>query len=377
MVALNHGNTTMQPTNIQVPYVCRYRNSTGMDRVHHNANLLTNSCSGWPVIRGDHKTPNEHSYSFWKTGGRGVYRHIANDGWWEVDVGCVTSFSLDDSSIAYNNALSQVVEKARGGLDLTVDAAQAGQNIRMMNVFKTFMSYAQNFRGGWRSNRFGRFRKGGLGKGSVKSAGQAWLEYIYGWKPLVDDIYAAADESLRFVLNRYSTIEGHGLFKDTRYLTMDDGTNFVGRNIPVQIKNAVTIVLTLDNQKTMDISRWGSLNPISIGWELMPYSFVVDWFFNVGQFLRNAETALLYGSAVSDGYVSNLRVAKMDPWTGGKIGSGPGYVQTTEGNWYATRLAFQRSRLKTFPVPGKIPLKTDLSQGHFFNAAALLTQFIR
>lgn len=355
----------MQPTNVRVPHICNYRSDNGTDTFYHKGYSLVNTCTGWPLIRGDHKTPNEHSYSYWKSGGHGVYRHAASNGWWEQDVGCVTSsFGVDSSSFAYNNAVSQVVEEARGGLDLTVDVAQAGQNIRMMNAVGTFMSYAQNFRSG-------------LVKGSVKTAGQAWLEYIYGWKPLISDIHAAADESLRFVLNRYSTIKGHGLFTDTRYLTLSDGMSYIGRNIPVKIKNAVTIELTLDNRKTMDWSRWGSFNPISIGWELMPYSFVVDWFFNVGQFLRNAETALLYGSAVTDGFISDLRVARMDTWTGGLIGSGPGYTQAAKGSWYARCVAFKRSRLKTFPIPGKISLKTDLSHGHLLNAGALLTQFLR
>jgi len=127
----------------------------------------------------------------------------------------------------------------------------------------------------------------------------------------------------------------------------------------------------------MDLARWGSLNPMSIGWEILPYSFVVDWFLNVGQFLRNAETALLYGSAVSDGYISTLRVAKVEGFGGEIITSGSNYVQKTSGSWWARRLSFTRSRLTTFPVPGKISLNTNLSSGKLMNAAGLLSQFLR
>lgn len=343
----------------------RYRTSGGTDYLMGNRWSGYSSCSGWPVIKGDHKTPNNHSYSYWKSRGSGVYRHSASSGdWWEADVGAIPAFNVGSSTVAYESALSRLVDKARGGLDLTIDLAQAGQTGRMFNAHQTFVNYANNFRRG-------------LVKGTIKSVGDAWLTYVYGWKPLIGDIYAAADESLRYIVNRYSTLKASGTFRDVDFVEMNDGTFSIGKRVPLQYEDNVTISLTIDNSTTMDLSRWGSLNPVSIGWELLPYSFVVDWFLNVGQFLRNAETALLYGSSVVDGYSSTLRVAKVSGFGGDTILSGPGYFARTSGSWSARRVSFNRIRLTTFPVPGRISLNTDLSSGKLLNAAGLLSQFLR
>jgi len=32
-------------------------------------------------------------------------------------------------------------------------------------------------------------------------------------------------------------------------------------------------------------SQLGFVNPVSVAWQLVPFSFVVDWFVNVGQFI--------------------------------------------------------------------------------------------
>jgi hypothetical protein len=45
--------------------------------------------------------------------------------------------------------------------------------------------------------------------------------------------------------------------------------------------------LLLTNPNLGLASRMGLVNPLSIAWEVVPFSFVVDWFLPVGNFLEN------------------------------------------------------------------------------------------
>jgi hypothetical protein len=45
---------------------------------------------------------------------------------------------------------------------------------------------------------------------------------------------------------------------------------------------------TVNNPNTLLMNQMGFINPASIAWEAVPFSFVVDWFANVGQVLNSA-----------------------------------------------------------------------------------------
>jgi len=62
----------------------------------------------------------------------------------------------------------------------------------------------------------------------------------------------------------------------------------------------VGITFALRNQTLYDLDRYGLLDPLSLAWELLPLSFVVDWFTGVGNFLDSWTRPL--GLAFLDGY---------------------------------------------------------------------------
>lgn len=124
-----------------------------------------------------------------------------------------------------------------------------------------------------------------------------------------------------------------------------------------------------------------SLNPVSIAWELLPYSFVVDWFFNVGNYVRNLETALLYGGDFVDGYMTKVSYAqmKMVPkrYSYPK-GSGTGLVSCTfDAKSEAYLVNFNRSILTSSPTPEVPSFRADLGSARLLNAAALLAVLLK
>lgn len=61
-----------------------------------------------------------------------------------------------------------------------------------------------------------------------------------------------------------------------------------------QVNITRTYYYTVENPLYRILSSVGLLNPAAIAWELVPLSFVFDWFYNIGDFLerQTADTGL-------------------------------------------------------------------------------------
>ena len=129
-------------------------------------------------------------------------------------------------------------------------------------------------------------------------------------------------------------------------------------------------------QQGFDPGRWTSLNPISTGYEAIPYSFVLDWLIDVGSYLRDVETALLYGNRFIGGYVTHL--------TACDAGAEISFLRRTSGGWTyfgqgpssGRYRRMSRSLLANYPLPRLPTFKADLGTSRLWSAAALLTQFL-
>lgn len=117
-----------------------------------------------------------------------------------------------------------------------------------------------------------------------RTSGNSWLEYKYGWMPLLMDIHGGA----KFLAEREFKPKIQTL-KATSKKTLDILTasqpSLVGKTDFVA-KAWVTVRLNEPNVAT--VNRLGGLNPLLVAWELVPFSFVADWFVNIGDCLAEA-----------------------------------------------------------------------------------------
>lgn len=337
--------------------------------------------SGWALRRGDHKSPLPHRYHTLKSYGSGEGRFTGVEGvlsfYNRVLVADPRGLNNDFDNTLYNECIDKINGKVRGDLDLSVDAFQAKQTAKqfkagdmVIDFFGDISSWDSRHRG---SNTVAR----ALAKAIpiAKLAGALRLSWVYGWKPLINDFYGVLDEGLRTYINKYQT---YNAVRSSRYqYSVAGAVDWTGYNLaPFQTNRSETcrVSVTLDTDSMPELASWTSLNPVSIAWELLPFSFVIDWFVDVGASLRSLETALLYNSAFKSGFVSRIVVNKGIS-TGGSV-IVPNGTYSASGHWTFTDVSFDRTVLTSFPVRRLPSVDVGLSSPRLFNAIGLLTQFL-
>lgn len=150
--------------------------------------------------------------------------------------------------------------------------------------------------------RMGKAKSRHLGK-SAKSAARAtantWLEYRYGWQPLLLDgkaIIEAAEQkrsvqSVRRVVRAGSqgdessshewlpTYQGDGAYSSS-------GSRVVTKKVRHDVGVLYEVKLGSFSDQIAKIAGNRACDLPATIWEVIPYSFVVDWFVNVGDWIR-------------------------------------------------------------------------------------------
>ena len=121
-----------------------------------------------------------------------------------------------------------------------------------------------------------------------KEIPQRWLELQYGWLPLLGDIHALGNEIFRTPVfqvrtTRLQNFEGFQVFK--RY--SDGGTLVDEYSTPFKTLRRMTFVtqFRIDSATVTTLDNLGVLNPTLVAWEAVPFSFIVDWFLPIGDWL--------------------------------------------------------------------------------------------
>jgi hypothetical protein len=253
---------------------------------------------------------------------------------------------LLDQKAAIGASIGEGHQVIRAFADLATDAA------RYLNAFK-------------RGNLAAIVRRNG-GKRLPKSISDAWLQYSYGWKPLAGDVYSAQEQVHR-VLERGMSISSHG-----GDLQTGSYTSYPRDEIETTTyKHTVSCHLgaILDSPSAAYLNSFGLINPASIAWELVPWSFAVDWFVPVGKTLE-AITATV-GLLFNGGYISERREYSLhSEYQPGR--RTPWRVCENVGNYREEGFGFQRTALSAFPHPAFYADMTPYSTTRALNALALV-----
>lgn len=127
-----------------------------------------------------------------------------------------------------------------------------------------------------------------------KTASEALLAYQYGIRPLISDVKGAVSEYYKVrsgtPLIRKFTASAHA--SAGKWGGKVQGNQDLYTTQWAQKASVVCWAQFTDGAQAYDTTaaRLGLTNPALLAWELIPYSFVIDWFLGVGNFLEASAT---------------------------------------------------------------------------------------
>jgi len=222
----------------------------------------------------------------------------------------------------------------------------------------------------------------GGGRGSVrsraKSQGRAiangWLELQYGWMPLMSDINGAIKvlEAQMITQKEYVSVKSKRHIEESSS-SVDKSDNRFTDDILYSTK--YTVIATAKMRRVSQAFRLaaelGFTNPALVAWELVPFSFVVDWAIPIGSFISQFDSALGWqfevGSltTIQDSYSVTTRSPAKPP--------GYEYLNVA-GTASQSDFKLDRFAFTGFADYLSIPyIKDPSSVTHVLNALALLT----
>jgi len=205
-----------------------------------------------------------------------------------------------------------------------------------------------------------------------------WLELQYGWQPLLNDLYGAmealADVGRKPYAGKVVKKEKYRLKPEWKTVDGNDPLLTYTANATVEYSVKYTLHYETDAPHIQSLASLGILNPAVIAWELMPFSFVADWFLPVGNWLNTWDATL--GLSFVKGCRTEFYRAE---GTCHKFRNGTYNNRFIYWNQILKRSAVtcDRTILVSFPFPSWPQFKNPLSIQHFANAFALITQLTK
>jgi len=200
-------------------------------------------------------------------------------------------------------------------------------------------------------------------KTSADAFSAAWLEVQYGIRPLLQDVYDAAT-SLAHALNspiqqtyraRHRVL---GTVASSGNMRPVSSENIARGQIVARITEPLTVPQLL-----------GLQNPENFVWEVIPYSFVADWFLPIGDYL--------HARGFAQGLTGTFLTTHSHSFeVNGVVGGSNNNAIYGAGSYRALDFRMDRavSNSLAVPMPTVKPLNKSLSWQHAANAVGLVIQ---
>lgn len=203
---------------------------------------------------------------------------------------------------AYDRLKDAVGEQASLGASL----AEFGQSLQMIAArVEQLLRFT-------RAVRKGRFKEAGTYLGITERTNAptrrksrdfagTWLEYSFGWSPFIGDIYDALEVLGSEIPDK--PVEATASTKNVTWKLVPSGPwagGYERKFDKIAVKYGAKV--RVSNPNLYLWNQLGLVNPATVIWEVIPFSFVVDWFVNVEQFLGMGTDFL--GLTMTDTYTT-------------------------------------------------------------------------
>ncbi len=203
-----------------------------------------------------------------------------------------------------------------------------------------------------------------------KAFADLFLELHFGWEPIVHDVYDCVDILSRPIPAGRFKGSHSDVLRDTRVdVPFPGGTNTSEHYI--RCHTIVGATVRMNNPNIALANQVGVINPASLLFEVIPYSFVLGWFVNIQSFLESfTDTA---GYTITDAYVQTTVMDNMTYYSADTFYNRPPWNSPLVYRFAQRSVSSNR----TLGLPG-VTLKTvdsvTLSPTRALTAVALLIQ---
>lgn len=222
-------------------------------------------------------------------------------------------------TIASNKAWAKLMDRVKGDTAaLAVSSLECRETFEMValragGLYRAYKTLRKgDFRGFLRELSVDPKRKHkSLVRTTALEASGLWLEYWFGWSPTVNDIgtglLALENNPVLATVREFGVGVCPLFYKSNSYGDGRTGDGYQRRmssSGKVIVKQGATF--KLENKNLFLANRLGFVNPVSIAWELVPFSFVVDWFASVGAYVDGFTD--LVGLSYTDAYTTTYEI---------------------------------------------------------------------
>lgn len=225
-------------------------------------------------------------------------------------------------AIAQSDLRGQLARKVKnknvGALGVSI--ASAGQSIEMMRnssrrligVFEAAERFYRTTTGRKRLRRFRRL----INRGAQPTAGMV-LEGFFGWAPALED-FASAAKTLADPWPPSSWLSsGKEWQVSKQYLTKEDGPwQMSATTWSANGRESYSCNVSVTNPHLWVGNKLGLINPFSVAWDLVPWSFLVNMVSNMGQVMQSltdfaglslSDTSMTYSIFMTEDAATNYR----------------------------------------------------------------------
>lgn len=201
----------------------------------------------------------------------------------------------------------------------------------------------------------------------------AWLAFTYAFKPLAADVTTTVkllEEGL--VISPLRTVRSSRKQPVAARSVLRYPSSVQGKTLRGDVRFGGGIQYRVNDPFIATLSALGFTDPLSVAWELVPFSFVVDWFIPVNEFLHQFSPPK--GVSFVRGWTTVKAIGECSWWTWVKsLPDPPGWHVECSSE----ELLKSRKKLHDFPTPGLVLPDLSLSKENLISAAALLQQALR
>lgn len=177
----------------------------------------------------------------------------------------------------------------------------------------------------------------------------AWLQYWFGVAPLIGDVVTSLEQASDSIPTS-ENYEG-----SDRMIIYERGGGVQKYEVDGVYRCAVGGRVKCTNPNLYLASQLGLVNPAAVAWEIIPFSFIADWAFDVSGFIESftdfvgCEITMPYTSAKISGTTASY------------------YPGVMHGKWVAHQVQFQRNPTLYRPMPN---FQVQANLGHSLTRAA-------